>query len=184
MIWIIAKNMLPLHHKSEMIRKNRPRWGGWVAETTSLLNWRRSNPTTSSNLVLTAINGSTTPCGITSFFMVPWPSGEATVCKTVYSSSILLGTSLISVMIRFWMQVLIRIFFCCIAGDDSGCRRNKSIWGQRIFPVGTRRCQEYSVASLNIKNLMSPTPRNCVLNSGQAEIPVHLLKLKILNVKV
>ena len=25
--------------------------------------------------------------------MVPWPSGEATVCKTVYSSSILLGTS-------------------------------------------------------------------------------------------
>ena len=28
--------------------------------------------------------------------MVPWPSGEATVCKTVYSSSILLGTSDIS----------------------------------------------------------------------------------------
>ena len=27
--------------------------------------------------------------------LVPWPSGEATVCKTVYSSSILLGTSLI-----------------------------------------------------------------------------------------
>ncbi len=26
--------------------------------------------------------------------MVPWPSGEATVCKTVYSSSILLGTSI------------------------------------------------------------------------------------------
>ncbi len=25
--------------------------------------------------------------------MVPWPSGEAPVCKTVYSSSILLGTS-------------------------------------------------------------------------------------------
>ena len=25
--------------------------------------------------------------------MVPWPSGEAAVCKTVYSSSILLGTS-------------------------------------------------------------------------------------------
>lgn len=24
---------------------------------------------------------------------VPWPSGEAPVCKTVYSSSILLGTS-------------------------------------------------------------------------------------------
>ena len=28
--------------------------GGRVAETTSLLNWRRSNPTTSSNLVLSA----------------------------------------------------------------------------------------------------------------------------------
>ena len=37
--------------------------------------------------------------------------------------------------------------------------------GQRIFPVGTRGCQEYSVASLNMKNLMSPTPRNCVLNA-------------------
>ena len=32
--------------------------------------------------------------------------------------------------------------------------------GQRIFPVGGRGCQEYSVASLNIKNLMSPTPLN------------------------
>ena len=29
-------------------------WGGWVAETTSLLNWRTGNRTTSSNLVLTA----------------------------------------------------------------------------------------------------------------------------------
>ena len=37
--------------------------------------------------------------------------------------------------------------------------------GQRIFPVGGREYQEYSVASLNIKNLMSPTPRNCVLNA-------------------
>ena len=26
--------------------------------------------------------------------MVPWPSGEAAVCKTEHSSSILLGTSL------------------------------------------------------------------------------------------
>ena len=34
------------------------------------------------------------------------------------------------------------------------------IMGQRIFPVGGGRCQEYSVASLNMKNLMSPTPRN------------------------
>ena len=32
--------------------------------------------------------------------------------------------------------------------------------GQRISTVGGRKCQEYSVASLNIKNLMSPTPRN------------------------
>ena len=39
------------------------------------------------------------------------------------------------------------------------------IGGQRIFPVGGREYQEYSVASLNIKNLMSPTPRNCVLNA-------------------
>ena len=37
--------------------------------------------------------------------------------------------------------------------------------GQRIFPVGSRRCQEYSAASLNMKNLMSPTPRNWVLNA-------------------
>ncbi len=36
----------------------------------------------------------------------------------------------------------------------------RQISGQRIFPVGGRRCQEYSVASLNIKNLMSPTPLN------------------------
>ena len=34
------------------------------------------------------------------------------------------------------------------------------MWGQRISTVGGRKCQEYSVASLNIKNLMSPTPRN------------------------
>ena len=31
--------------------------GGWVAETSSLLNCRRSNPTASSNLVLSASNG-------------------------------------------------------------------------------------------------------------------------------
>ena len=37
--------------------------------------------------------------------------------------------------------------------------------GQRIFSVGGRGCQEYRVGSLNIKNLMSPTPRNCVLNA-------------------
>ena len=28
------------------------------------------------------------------------------------------------------------------------------------FSGGRGRCQEYSVASLNMKNLMSPTPRN------------------------
>lgn len=32
--------------------------------------------------------------------------------------------------------------------------------GSADFPGGWRRCQEYSVASLNMKNLMSPTPRN------------------------
>ena len=38
--------------------------------------------------------------------MVPWPSGEATVCKTVYSSSILLGTS------KALMQMASALFFC------------------------------------------------------------------------
>ena len=32
--------------------------------------------------------------------------------------------------------------------------------GSADFPGGRGRCQEYSVASLNMKNLMSPTPRN------------------------
>lgn len=32
--------------------------------------------------------------------------------------------------------------------------------GSADFPGGWGRCQEYSVASLNMKNLMSPTPRN------------------------
>jgi len=32
--------------------------------------------------------------------------------------------------------------------------------GSADFSGGTRGCQEYSVASLNMKNLMSPTPRN------------------------
>ena len=32
--------------------------------------------------------------------------------------------------------------------------------GQRIFPVGGEDVKSYSVASLNMKNLMSPTPRN------------------------
>ena len=32
--------------------------------------------------------------------------------------------------------------------------------GSADFPGGRGRCQEYSVVSLNMKNLMSPTPRN------------------------
>ncbi len=39
------------------------------------------------------------------------------------------------------------------------------IEGSADFSGGRRGCQEYSVASLNIKNLMSPTPRNWVLNA-------------------
>ena len=39
------------------------------------------------------------------------------------------------------------------------------IWGQRIFPVGGDGVRSISVASLNMKNLMSPTPRNWVLNA-------------------
>ena len=34
-----------------------------------------------------------------------------------------------------------------------------------FFRWAEGRCQEYSVASLNMKNLMSPTPRNWVLNA-------------------
>ncbi len=44
-------------------------------------------------------------------------------------------------------------------------RPHKGLEGQRIFPVGGCGCQEYSFASLNMKNLMSPTPRNWVLNA-------------------
>ena len=33
-------------------------------------------------------------------------------------------------------------------------------YGAADFPGGRGRYQEYSVASLNMKNLMSPTPRN------------------------
>lgn len=50
------------------------------------------------------------------------------------------------------MNVLALDQLACIVGN---------VWDQRIFPVGTRKNQEYSVANLNIKNLMSPTPRNC-----------------------
>ena len=32
--------------------------------------------------------------------------------------------------------------------------------GSADFPGGRGRCQEYSAASLNMKNLMSPAPRN------------------------
>ena len=37
--------------------------------------------------------------------------------------------------------------------------------GQRIFPVATWMYQEYNVASLKMKNLMSLTPRNWVRNA-------------------
>ena len=37
-----------------------------------------------------------------------------------------------------------------------------ALFGSADFSGGQGRCQEYSVASLNMKNLMSPTPRNCV----------------------
>ncbi len=39
------------------------------------------------------------------------------------------------------------------------------VGGSADFSGGWGRCQEYSVASLNMKNLMSPTPRNWVLNA-------------------
>ena len=46
--------------------------------------------------------------------MVPWPSGEAPVCKTVYSSSILLGTSkaLILPDQRFFFGVMGMSYIC------------------------------------------------------------------------
>ncbi len=40
--------------------------------------------------------------------------------------------------------------------------RITGLLGQRKFPVGARPCQAYCVASLNIKELTSPTPLNCV----------------------
>ena len=42
------------------------------------------------------------------------------------------------------------------------CHREQTVHdlGSADFPGGRGRCQEYSVASLNMKNLMSPTPRN------------------------
>ena len=40
-----------------------------------------------------------------------------------------------------------------------------AFYGSADFSGGWGWCQEYSVASLNMKNLMSPTPRNWVLNA-------------------
>ena len=40
-----------------------------------------------------------------------------------------------------------------------------SFYGSADFSGGRRGIQEYRVASLNIKNFMSPTPWNCVLNA-------------------
>ena len=37
--------------------------------------------------------------------------------------------------------------------------------GSADFPGWRGKYHEYSVASLNMKNLMSPTPRNCVLKA-------------------
>ena len=42
-----------------------------------------------------------------------------------------------------------------IIGDE-----HHHYYGSADFPGWRRKCQEYSVASLNMKNLLSPTPRN------------------------
>lgn len=47
---------------------------------------------------------------------------------------------------------------------ESG-NNDRKLWVSGFFRWAERRCQEYSVASLNMKNLMSPTPRNWVLNA-------------------
>ena len=51
----------------------------------------------------------------------------------------------------------------------SGCTWHRckfcSLYGSADFSGGLNMSHEYSVVSLNMKNLMSPTPRNCVLNA-------------------
>ena len=48
------------------------------------------------------------------------------------------------------MNVLALDQLACIVGN---------VWDQRIFPVGTRKNQEYSVANLNIKNYCCPVKK-------------------------
>ena len=51
-----------------------------------------------------------------------------------------------------------------LSPDTTVCQPGKSAEpenpGSADFPGWRRKCQEYSVASLNMKNLISPTPRN------------------------